>query len=64
MTFFSKKGKKSKIQNPVSIEPKTISGKSFSTKFLYPLRESMFKKSAKNHWSLVGRSMGKQQEKI
>jgi hypothetical protein len=61
MTPFSKNAKKSKIQNSVQIEKtkKNIYfGKSSSTKFLYPLGESMFKKAAKSEmvtgrWSIL-----------
>jgi hypothetical protein len=45
--FRAKKAKKSKFLNSVENE-KTISEKSSSTKFLYTLGESMFKKSAKS----------------
>jgi hypothetical protein len=42
-----KKREKPKFSNSVENKKKTISEKSSSTKFLYPLGESMFKKSAK-----------------
>jgi hypothetical protein len=46
--FFQKKVKKSKFPNSVVNEKKNNFGKSSATKFLYPFRESMIKKSAKS----------------
>jgi hypothetical protein len=48
MSLFSKKGQKIKNSKFRPDRKKIISEKSSSTKFLYPLGESMLKKSAKS----------------